>query len=223
MRKRAKKRVAAAALQTRAEANRPAWARRHPAAAAAERRLRKDRARMLERWDHKNDGTPETHEHASRVNQGALARLCAAGAIDAHQLASAEAIRAVHERIGADVSIRTASLETRIDRSCAGEAFYERLGQVWREAAYTRWRAALPRLGARPKPGQAAAVLAMLGTGESGGPLPFTLAGRRWRMGNKRAKALLIEALDLWPRIFGEVRREIDPPALDALQAGISA
>nr|MDP8995297.1 hypothetical protein [Pseudomonadota bacterium] len=107
---------------------------------------------------------------------------------------------------GADVAVRTASLETRIDCSRAGEAFYRHLGQVWREAAYGRWRAAL----ARPAP-----VLAMI-VGEGGAPLPFTVAARRWRMSNRTAKRLLIEALDLWPRIFHEVRREIDPATVAA-------
>lgn len=91
------------------------WAERHPRTAAAERAFRKERAELLDRWGHKNDGTPETHEHASRRNQGALVRLYQTGAIDADQLASAVEIATVAERIGADVAVRTASLETRVD------------------------------------------------------------------------------------------------------------
>jgi hypothetical protein len=90
-------------------------------------------------WKHKNEGTPETHERASRRNQGALARLYQSGAIDAEQLAAAVEIALVHERIGSDVAVKTASLETRVDVTRIGDGgFYERLGQVRREMAYTR-------------------------------------------------------------------------------------
>jgi hypothetical protein len=113
--------------------------RRHPELAASERALRKGRAELLDNWKHKNEGTPETHEHASRRNQGALARLYQSGAIDAEQLAAAVEIALVHERIGSDVAVKTASLETRVDVTRIGDGgFYERLGQVRREMAYTR-------------------------------------------------------------------------------------
>jgi hypothetical protein len=129
-------------LAERRAASRAAWARQHPDIAAAERSLRKARAELVEpRWKHKNEGTPETHEQASRRNQGALVRLYQTGAIDAEQLASAVEIALVHERIGRDVAVRTASLETRVDVTRIGDGgFFERLGQVRREYAYTEWR-----------------------------------------------------------------------------------
>jgi hypothetical protein len=197
-------------LDARAEAGKEAWARRHPAAAASERRLRKERADLVARWKHKNDGTPETHQHAARRNDGALARLYETGAIDAEQLAAAEEINLVAERIAAGVTIKTASLETRVDVTRMGDGgFYERLSQVRHEMAYTRWRHALPA----PAP-----VLAML-TGEH---LPLTIAARSFGMGHKRLKRLLIGALDLWPRMLRDAVREVDQGDLDRAHARIA-
>ncbi|HEY0116272.1 MAG TPA: hypothetical protein VGB54_11160 [Allosphingosinicella sp.] len=193
-----------------AEAAKERWARRHPEAAASERRIRKDRAQMLERWGHKRDGTPETHEHASRRNQGALARLWKNGEIDSEQLHAAVEIAAVAERIGADVAVKTASLETRVDATRMGDGtFHERLGQVRREMAYTRWRAEVR--------GPIAAVLDMI----VGEPEGFTIVAKRYRMHNRKAKRLLIDALDLWPRILGGVCKEVDDATLAAAHAGI--
>lgn len=209
----ARKRKPGAAEKQRAlqaEAAKDAWAKRHPDAARAERGFRKDRAELLDRWDHKNDGTPETHEHASRRNQGALVRLYLSEAIDAEQLASAVEIATVAERIGADVAVKTASLETRVDVTRMGDGtFYEKLAQVRREVAYTRWRSEVR--------GPIAPILDMI----VGEPVGFTVIAKRYRMHNRRAKRLLLDALDLWPRIFGEVRKEIDPATLAAAQAGI--
>lgn len=211
-----KRRVGEPAVQTAAEMSRAHWARRHPAAAKAERALRKGRAVMLDRWDHKHHGTPETHEHASRTNQGALARLCEKGVIDADQLHSALEIAAVAERIGADVAVKTASLETRIDSGRHGDGtFFERLGQVRREMAYTRWRA---HLGASAGP-----VLDMIVGDFGGGAVGFTVAARRHRMHHRRAKKLLIDALDAWPGFMGTVAKEVDDAALDAAQARMLA
>jgi hypothetical protein len=78
-----------------------AWRAKHPEIAADERGLRKGRAELVQRWKHKNEGTPETHEQASRRNQGALASLYKNGSIDAEQLASAVEIALVAERIAA--------------------------------------------------------------------------------------------------------------------------
>lgn len=175
-----------------------AWARRHPSIAADERSLRKDRAELLKRWKHKNDGTPETHEHASRCNQGALARLYQSGSLDSEQFASAVEIAHVAERIGRDVAVKTASLETRVDVTRVGDGgFFEKLGQVRREVAYSWWRARLR---------QPAPVLDML----VGEPVGFTIVARRYRIGNKRAKRLLIDALDLWPEALGVAYKAVD-------------
>lgn len=208
---------AEAARAERIEANREAWATRHPEAAKAERKLRKERRQAQKRWRSAGAGTVETHEHAARLNQGALARLCRSGAIDADQLAAALEIQTVHERIGADVAIRTASLETRVDRRrwTGDDIFHENLARVRREAAYTAWRRALAAEG------RAAPALAMI-VGDGDGPIGFTIAARRYRMHHKKAKRLLIEALDLWWRMLGESRRAIDEASVAAAWAGLT-
>lgn len=213
-RKARKPNAADKAVSERLTNSRARFARRHPKIAADERRLRKERVAMLKRWDHKNDGTPETHDHADRIrrNQGSLARLYETGSIDREQLAAAVEIAQVAERIGADVAVRTASLETRVDQTRAGDgSFHERLSQVRHEVAYTRWRSE-----AR---GPIAAVLDML----VGEPVGFTVIAKRYRMHNRKAKRLLIDALDLWPRILRQVCKEIDPATLAAAHAGILA
>jgi hypothetical protein len=173
--------------------------------------LRKQRVELVERWKHKNEGTPETHEHASRRNQGALVRLYQSGAIDAEQLASAVEIALVAERIGRDVAVRTASLETRVDVTRIGDGgFFERLGQVRREYAYTEWRQGLPH---------AAAVLDMI----VGEPVGFTIVAQRYRMHHRRARRLLIEALDQWPGLLGAACKAIDEKSLAAAHARLAA
>lgn len=198
-------------LDARRVANRAAWARRHPEIASAERALRKERARLVDDWNHKNEGTPETHEQASRRNQGALARLYKNGTIDSEQLAAAAEIAAVAERIASDVAVRTASLETRVDVTRIGDGgFFERLGQVRRELAYSEWRRLLPC---------AAPVLDML----VGEPVGFTVIARRYRMHNRRALRLLIDALDLWSEILGRVCKSVDDKELAAAHARLAA
>jgi hypothetical protein len=173
--------------------------------------LRKSRAELLERWKHKNEGTPETHEQASRRNQGALVRLYETGAIDSEQLASAVEIAVVAERIASDVAVKTASLETRVDVTRIGDGgFFERLGQVRREYAYTEWRQRLSH---------PAAVLDML----IGEPLGFTIVAARYGMHHRRAKRMLIHALDVWPEILGSVCKEIDDKVLAAAHARLAA
>lgn len=209
-----RRREAEAALAAKADRAREAWAARHPQAAAAERKLRKRLADQKKRWDHKNEGTAETHEHASRRLQGALARLYQKGGIDAEQLAAAAEIGNVAERIAGDVNLRTVSWETRIDRAWVGDAdFHERLSHVRHEVAYTRWRGQVR--------GPLGAVLEMIVGEPIGEPVAFTTVARRYRVHNRRAKHLLVDALDLWPRILHQVVREIDDATLMAAHAGI--
>lgn len=173
------------------------WARRHPDKARAERDLRKERREARERFGHKVHGTIETHFKASRTRQGALARLYESGAITLDQLAAGVGIAQVHARIARDVAIGTVSLETRVDSSPRFDtAFFERLGAVRAEVAYTRWRRAaeLPEL-----------VLAIVVE-----DVGVSVAARRYRMRNVRARRLLTEALDLWIELIGEAVHEID-------------
>lgn len=90
-----------------------------------------ERVQLRERWSHKQ-GTPETHEHvaAEARREGALLRLHATGAIDAHQLAAAEQIATAHRAITADVAVRTAKLEPRGSGGGPDAASAERISAV---------------------------------------------------------------------------------------------
>lgn len=189
--------------------NRDNWARRHRALAAEESALKRQNKAVRRDYGHKVNGTPETHAKAARVQQGALARLFMSGAIDAHQLASAQEIRAVHERIGADVAVGTVSLETRVDTSRAFDGtFFEKLGAVRAEVAYTRWRSELR--------GEGLIALAVIVE-----DLGIEEARRRYRLGRPKAKKLLIDALDRWAEIIGTVCKEVDEATVLAAHAGI--
>ena len=87
-------------MQQRRAAIRDKWARRHPAAATEERGLKRANRAARRDFGHKQNGTPETHARASRLRQGALARLFEAGHLTIDQLASAQSIRITAERIG---------------------------------------------------------------------------------------------------------------------------
>lgn len=181
---------------------------RHPERARQERGFRKDQAQLRKDWGHKRHGTPETHAKASRVRQGSLARMYEAGHLSIDQLAASQSIRWVAERIGADVAIGTVSLETRVDQSRGFErTFFEKLGAVRAEIAYTMWRAQL----AQPAP-----VLAMIVQEVS-----CSAAAKSWGMRKSRAKAMLIDALDLWDEMIGRACDEVDEATLAAAQAGI--
>lgn len=198
-------------LLERQAASRTAWARRHPEIAGRERALRKQRVETLERWKHKNEGTPETHEQHSHRREGALARLYKNGTIDSEQLAAAAEIGAVAERIGRDVAVKTASLETRIDVGVRRtDALHdERIGAVRREVAYTRWRLVV----AAP-----ALVLDMLVE-----DVGIAAAAERHRVHARKARRLLLRALDLWSEILSDVFRQVDERDLDYAHARLAA
>lgn len=185
-----------------------AWRERHPEAAAAERAARAANREAAERFSADPIATPQTRAKAARTRQGSLARLYQAGHISADQLAWSSEIAGVAEALARDVQIRCISLETRIDGGRRGDgAFFEALGAVRREAAYSRWRVQLQ---------QPALVLAMIVE-----DLGASVAARRFGMRNTRARALLIEALDLWPSCMAEAVRSIDAAELAAAQAGL--
>lgn len=187
---------------------RAAWAKRHPALAAEERALRKASAQAVERYGHKAGGTPQTFAHVNRPREGAIARLYRTGAIDQFELAAAEEILAVYERIAADVTVSVASMETRVDVSRYGDAFFESLTRVRMEVAYGRWRAALLN--------DAAMVLEIVVHG-----VGLVAAARQHGMSTRRAKGRLIHALGLWLSAYSEARNEVDPATLAAAQAGV--
>ena len=139
---------------------------------------------LRERWSHKQ-GTPETHEAIAQSRPGALARLYASGALSADDLAAAEQIEKVHRTLTADVRVRTASLETRIQGggNRAGDGA-EALGRVREQRAYGSWRAASPLQ---------LAVLSIIVDDE-----PLTRVAVRLRMSVRRLRAVLKASLALW-------------------------
>lgn len=143
---------------------------------------------LREEWRGIN-GTPETLQHAQieARREGAIARLVASGTLDAHQLAAAQEIVAAHDAIVADVAVRTAKFERRGTGGGPDAAAKERVAAVVREAAYTRWREAVA---------PHAAMLLSIIIDDVG----LVAAARRSRLSNRRARAILIRALDSWKR-----------------------
>lgn len=203
----------AVAQQQRREANYKNWKRRHPSLAAEERTLKQENRAARRDFGHKQNGTVETHQKATRVHQGSLLRMYEAGQLTIEQLASSQSIRSVAERIGADVGIGTVSLETRVDQGRPHDGgFFERLGAVRAEVAYGRWRASIAR-----KRGGAAPVLAMIVD-----DISCSEAARLFRMRKETAQARLRDALDLWPDYIGKACDEIDEATMLAAQAGLT-
>lgn len=177
----------------------------HGHKAQVERELAAQHSRAGAMYGHRRNGTVETHQAAAVQRQGALARLHRSGAISNDQLGWALEIQAEHERIDADVMVRSASLETRIDLSvCQDAAFFESLGRVRRAMAYSRWRRELPTVCAGCLTG-AQHVLAMVVD-----DLGVTWAARRLRMSVRRTRKVLLDALDLWPSVLEDVRGQVD-------------
>ncbi len=192
---------------TDAERSKRAWAQRHPARAIEERGFRKSRAELLDRWHHKNAGTPETHEAHRRRRAGAIARLHASGYLSDDELAWSQEIAAAVERIMTDAQMRTCSLETRVDVSRHGDGG-EAIGAVWSEMAYSRWR---------EKIGKDAAFVLDMVVHDVG----LVRAADAHSMTVTRGRKTLIDALHLWREIFMGVRREVTEADLLAAQAGI--
>lgn len=191
--------------------NRKRWAQQHPGVAAAERGLRLERAAIAEKWDHKREGTPETHEHFARRREGAMRRLYLSEAITEDQLGAAIEIAEVFEQLGRDVTIRTTSIETRIDAGRRhGDEFFEQLKQVRLEVTYSAWR-----LEAGAMIGPLLAVIA----GDEG----YVAVAARHGMGRAKLLARLQLALDRWIKLREHVKRVIHRSDLDAAAAGLAA
>lgn len=147
-----------------------------------------ERVQLREDWSHKQ-GTPETHEHvaADLRREGSLARLVASGTLDAHQLAAAQGIGEAFHSITADVGVRTAKWGARGSGGGPLAASATPIAAVMRERAYERWRVAVGV--------HAPMVLAIVID-----DVALTAAARRWRLSNRRARSILVSALDSWRR-----------------------
>ena len=182
----------------------------HPERAEEEYLLRARRREMLGDFGHKVNGTPETHAAAGRQRPGALWRLWQSGTLNRQQLGWAEEIAVQHAMVGADVTVRGGSLE-RVDHGRLGdEVFFESLATVRRAWAYSRWREALQLL---VKDGSPAPVLAIVA--EDCGVVAVS---RRFRMGRHRLERLLIDALNLWPRMLADARRNVGEDELREIE-----
>ena len=133
----------------------------------------------------------------NRMTSG-IARMFADGGIDDVQFASAIEIAYIAEAIERNVSVRCASLESRVDGSgSARNALLERMAQVRREKAYGEWHQTLPM----PK----RLVLDMILTTQ-----PLVATARAYRVPWRKARGHLIDALDRWIDIRERVWRRID-------------
>jgi hypothetical protein len=215
----ANKRALAKRAEQRSTRTHQAWATRHPELARQERSFRLQQAQLDTERDYCRPGTPETLAKAS-ISDGSLARLFLRGTINSDELAWAAEIRIVHDRIAGEVRIATASLETRVDQSRTGDGtFFEKLGAVRAEVAYTRWRAWLGCLNAGRgvvRGGAAAPVLAMI-AGDEG----VNQVAARFSCDKRTATRLLIEALDAWPGFQRDACDDVDEATLLAAQAAI--
>lgn len=187
------------AMAKRREASDAAWATRHPSLAATERAIGRANRKRIGTWDHKREGTPETHDHASRTHQGALAQLFMNGTITADQLEHSAQIANVHRSIASDVTVTVASLEARVDNQGRGVMPAEGIMRVRMHRAYTIWR---ERIWA-PKQMVIDMIVSEVG---------YTVAARSYGVHNRKARRLLLQAIDLWPncveQAFGEVDRD---------------
>ncbi|MGE4338771.1 MAG: hypothetical protein AB7E55_22740 [Pigmentiphaga sp.] len=163
---------------------------------------------LREAWDHKVYGTPETHERASRTHSGALAQLNRNGTITNDQLEWAAQIANVYRSLEADVAVKVASLEARVDQSRRSGDAAESVYRVRMHLAYGYWRDLIPV----PKQ----LVLDMIVDDAIG----YTIAARIYRVHNRRAKRLLLEALDRWPRCVAHAFSMVDHATADAMNHG---
>lgn len=166
---------------------------------------------LREAWSHKQ-GTPETHERHAEAERrpGSLARLHLSKVIDDDQLAWSQEIAATAATLGADVNVGIGRYEPRIDEGRHRvDDIAESVGRVRREMAYARWRRMLPM----PK----RLVLSMI----IGDAISFTVAASRHGVHHRRAKRLLIDAIDRWPECLDWAYKRVDGAMIAAAQSGL--
>lgn len=167
--------------------------------------------KLRESWAHKQHGTPETWDNAERTHSDALIQLERNGTIDKEQAEWAAEIANVYRSLEADVAIRVASLEARVDQSRRGDLAAESVRRVRLHLAYGYWRDRLPS----PKQ----MVLDML----VGDPIGYTVAARRYAVHNRKAKRLLIEAIDRWPGCVDRAHKLWSRDEIKAAQEALCA
>ncbi|MEG8023923.1 hypothetical protein QP162_04760 [Sphingomonas aurantiaca] len=148
-----------------------------------------ERVQLRERWSHKTNGTAETHEHAA-----AQARR------EGRSPASSEPVRSTRTSLPRRIRSPRRTIPSRPRLRCAlrtwsragsgggpHSASHAPIAAVIRERAYARWREAVAPHGAM--------LLAIIVD-----DMALTTAARDWRLSNRRARSLLVSALDSWKR-----------------------
>lgn len=145
----------------------------------------------------------ETGTRVETVRRGisSLVRMHGNGTLTNDQYGAAMRIQRVAERIGRDVSTRSANLEGWVDNSSGPKGMLsERLSQVHDEMAYSKWRLTLPM------PRQM--ILDMILVDR-----PLSRTARLYRMDWPRAKRLFLASLDKWGEIYQGIhvtRQDVD-------------
>lgn len=138
------------------------------------------------KWSHKQ-GTPETLEKVG-LHTDCLDQLERNGSIDKEQREWAAQIANVYRSIESDVAVSVASLEARVDQSRNNGALVsEGIHRIRLHLAYGYWRDRLPA----PKQ----MILDMI----VGDAIGYTVAAKRYGVHNRKAKRLLLGAIDIWP------------------------
>lgn len=163
---------------------------------------------VREMWSHKAYGTPETWERSLRTHDDALIQLHRNGTIDKDQLEWAAQIANVYRSLEADVAIKVASLEARVDQSRGGGRAAEGVLRVRMHLAYGYWRDMLPM----PKQ----MVLDMI----VGDAIGYSVAAKRHRVHNRKARRELIAAIDRWPLCVAHAFSVAGRDTIAALNAG---
>jgi hypothetical protein len=147
-----------------------------------------------------------------RRQQSSLAALRDNNQLTNDQLCAAVQIAAVVESIRRNVSVRSSSIEARVD--CAGSAhnaLIEQVRQVQLERTFRLWHTRLWHL-ARP-------MLAEMIVSDQ----QLKETARRHRFGWPRALRLLQESLDRWNEIMQRVTKEIDDRDVQAAHRRLAA
>ncbi|MBP6554635.1 MAG: hypothetical protein KA233_03045 [Novosphingobium sp.] len=120
------------------------------------------------------------------------------GSITEEQFEASVEIARVAEIIAQAVGTRSASLEARVDNSgSAKDLLIEHIGRVRLEATYSEWRQTLPM----PR-----RMVIDLVTGS----VSLTVSSRRYRMRKRKAKVILVDALDRWIGLRSKIESEIE-------------
>ncbi len=120
------------------------------------------------------------------------------GSITEEQFEASVEIARVAEIIAQAVGMRSASLEARVDNSgSAKDLLIEHIGRVRLEATYSEWRQTLPM----PR-----RMVIDLVTGS----VSLTVSSRRYRMRKRKAKVILVDALDRWIGLRSKIESEIE-------------